>query len=68
MGEKYGSIFFRFRTVTFRGSPVSELPELSEDDSSEEAESGSNIRVAPNQDQVQQNVNEAVDDSQNGVS
>ena len=54
--------------TTFRGSPLSELPELSDDDSSDETESGNSIGIAPNQDQVQQDVNEAVNDSQNGQS
>ena len=54
--------------TTFRGSPLSELPELSDDDSSDETESGNSIGIAPNQDQVQQDVNEAVNNSQNGQS
>ena len=36
--------------TTFRGSQLSELPELTDYDSSKEAESGSIIGIAPNQD------------------
>ena len=52
----------------FKGSPLSELPKLSDDDLSDQTDSGSNIGIASNQDQVQQDVNEAVDDSRSGQS